>query len=115
MSVFVPEFSRLSKCALERLDRALRYELEKEMSMEKATYAVRQGMIAEGMKQMGPLRTRNGIGELIASVDEKTYYRWLQQEGPQIWHDKNFMKKFLKDNPECKAPRPVMKPTILVS
>lgn len=104
----------MSSKALDRLDIALRHELEKEISVEKATYAVRQGMVQQQLKDMGPLRTRDGLGQMIASIDENTYYRWIQQEGPQVFHDKKFMRKFLQDNPECRAPKPVTKAMVLV-
>lgn len=66
---------------------------------EKAQAEIRQAEIA---KQMDASKRIEGLGQLIGRVDARIFFRWWQQE-PGCWRDEGFIKKFLKDNPNCRA------------
>jgi hypothetical protein len=48
-------------------------------------------------------RRMDGLGELRASIPATAYHYWGQREGYDVWSDKNFMRKYLQDNPEVKV------------
>jgi len=113
MEIFIPDFDRLGSCGLDRLERELRFELQDQMSVEKMTYAVRQAMIQEELLERGPMRTIDGLGQHLGEIDARTFFRWDREE-PGCWNDRNWVRKYVKDNPEAAAPRPEMKTTVLV-
>jgi hypothetical protein len=49
-----------------------------------------------------------GLGQRTSVIPTRVYFRW-QQVDPHFWDDKNNVAKFLRDNPECRAARPVKK------
>jgi hypothetical protein len=53
-------------------------------------------------------RTVEGLGQRTSVIPTRVYFRW-QQVDPHFWDDKNNVAKFLRDNPECRAARPVKK------
>ena len=42
----------------------------------------------------------DGLGECHMRLDADVYFYWAQRYGPQIWHDKAFVKALKRDNPE---------------
>jgi hypothetical protein len=78
-------------------------EIQNQVVTEKAQYWVRQGAIAQREHSIGR-QVLDGLGQKVASIDGKTFFRWMQQEGHDFWHDKNNVRGFLRDNPECKVP-----------
>lgn len=41
-----------------------------------------------------------GIGRKVASIPGVAYHYWGQRLGYECWEDKQFIKEFLRDNPE---------------
>lgn len=39
--------------------------------------------------------------DLESVVPARTYFRWLQED-PHFWEDKGNVKRFMRDNPECR-------------
>lgn len=47
-------------------------------------------------------KTVDGIGQLVARIPPESFHFWGQHFGTyDCWKDKNFLREFLKDNPEC--------------
>lgn len=70
---------------------------------EKAASVIRQEHRAKALAAMGVQKTRDGLGQMIGSIDSRTYMRWHQM-APGCWSDPAFVRGFLKDNPQCRAP-----------
>jgi hypothetical protein len=68
---------------------------------EKARAVLRQAELARAMELEGVVKS-DGLGQKIGSIDSRTFMRWWQ-EFPGCWNDEGFIKKFLKDNPPCRA------------
>jgi len=47
-------------------------------------------------------RTMDGVGEMTASIDSRSYHYWAQKE-PGCWSDPKFNKEYLRDNPEARV------------
>lgn len=45
----------------------------------------------------------NGMGEMRAQIPATAYHYWGQREGYEVWQDKQFMRKYLQDNPEVRV------------
>ena len=69
---------------------------------EKARAIVRQAQLARAMELEGSVRTKEGLGQKIGSIDSRIFMRWWQ-EHQGCWMDEGFIKDFLKKNPECRA------------
>jgi len=75
-------------------------EFKRGWEFEKATYAIRQGRIGQAVKATGTgAKHANGLGQLRACIDARTYFRWMQEDR-NFWSDKSNREKFFKDNPE---------------
>lgn len=44
----------------------------------------------------------DGLGELSASIDSRSYAYWQQRE-PGCWGDAQFRREYLRDNPEARV------------
>jgi hypothetical protein len=44
-----------------------------------------------------------GLGELTARIPGVAYHFWGQKLGYDCWKDQEFLREFLRDNPECKV------------
>ena len=77
---------------------------------EKAAIRARQPLIAKELRDRGSA-WMDGIGQHMARIDSRVYWRWEQQY-PGFWRDKANVDKFLKDNPCYCAPgyRPTATP-----
>jgi hypothetical protein len=51
-------------------------------------------------------KTVDGLGQLTAIIPTDVYLRW-DQYAPGCWNDKQFGREFLRDNPSCRAAKPV--------
>lgn len=62
-------------------------------------------MIATGqmLQKTGSLATKEGLGQRVASIPARVYHRW-DQLYPGCWKDPEFVREFLTDNPQCRAP-----------
>lgn len=47
-------------------------------------------------------RAVEGLGGMSASIDPASYHYWQQRE-PGCWEDKQFMREYLRDNPEARV------------
>ena len=45
----------------------------------------------------------DGLGELTARIPGVAYHFWGQKLGYDCWKDQEFLREFLRDNPECKV------------
>lgn len=88
---------------LEGFERECRFAWEK----EKADYMARQQRAQQEIRET-PIKNIDGLGQLIGVFDARTYFRW-QEEDPWFWDDRQNVERFLQDNPECRAPKPVTK------
>jgi hypothetical protein len=48
-------------------------------------------------------RSVDGLGELTARIDNIAYHYWGKRIGYECWADKQFLKEFLRDNPEARV------------
>ena len=77
-------------------------ELRMEVAKEKVEYANRAARIAKVNQQLLP-DAIDGLGQKIASIDARAYFRW-EQEHPGCMTDKAFLREFVRDNPEARTP-----------
>lgn len=120
MAVFVPDLPAHGTRDATRLERELRFgdcaavvrklapsallrdvsrHLDAQVAAEKAGYQKRQAAIARANARV-ERRDVPGLGRLVADIDARTFFRW-QQHDAGFWLDKNNVRKFLRDNPEC--------------
>ena len=66
---------------------------------EKVQVELRQQQSARIMHQAGSLSIP-GVGQKVASIDPRLYFRMLHSFG----HEENWLKDFLADNPDLCAP-----------
>jgi len=45
----------------------------------------------------------DGLGECHMRVDQEVFWHWVHRYGREIWADKDFIKKFKRDNPEVRV------------
>jgi hypothetical protein len=79
------------------------------MSTVKAKAQAKQEAIYRNNKEAKPIE---GIGQLVASIPEDAFHYWGIRLGYECWEDKQFMKEFIRDNPEV-AVRNRMKRTMV--
>lgn len=83
-----------------QMARAIEDELRRGWHMEAMTAAVRQKQIA----QANPIRrTVEGVGQAMMSVDPIAYHYWGGRLGYQCWRDRQFVREFLRDNPDARV------------
>ncbi|MBO7521250.1 MAG: hypothetical protein J6T16_03315 [Opitutales bacterium] len=97
MGIVIPN---LTRSQADRLDRLYRYAVDKH-EMKRFNYMLRQRQIAAAAEKIDAVRF-SPLGEFIGAIDTHTFLRW-QQTDPDCWKDESFVKKFLKDNPECRG------------
>jgi len=54
----------------------------------------------------------DGVGRLVAKIPPDSFYYWSHILGPECWEDKQFLREFMRDNPEV-AVRNYTKKTIV--
>lgn len=97
-----------SQSWLDGFERELRLGFE----LEKATQKARA--IAAQQHENGVARKHiDGLGEKIATIDARTYFRWLQED-EDFWNDRSNVIRFVKDNPEYKPPAAEKKTMVVV-
>lgn len=87
---------------LQQWRREINDRVFREVPEEKARSVIRQAEIARIMEKSGSLNM-NGLGQKIGGVDRRTFFRWHQQY-PGCWSDKSFVREFLRDNENARAP-----------
>lgn len=77
-------------------------QAQRQAPAEKKEVTRRQLGIAKRMQAEGSRRI-NGIGQKIGGIDPRLYFRW-DQEHKGCWQNPEFVRDFLRDNPQCCAP-----------
>lgn len=57
----------------------------------------------------------DGLGQMTMRIDPDSYHYWGLRLGYACWKDKQFVKEYLRDNPECKVNSRPTKTTLVVS
>ena len=102
MDIVVPGFGDLTKEVME--------EFKTGWNMTAARAAVEQKKIAEIQQER---RTVHGIGRLRMQISPTAYHYWGKRLGYDCWRDKQFLREFERDNPECRVVSRSEKTTIL--
>ena len=87
---------------IEELRRAINDRVLRSVDDEKAKAVVRQAEIARVLEKTGSLRSE-GLGQRIGAIDSRVFFRWWQQYRG-CWQNEEFIKEFLRDNAQCRAP-----------
>ena len=96
--VFIPQFKEGNGSAfMKNLERYLKYEVD----LEKHEAAVRNEMVRKENREIGSAKV-DGLGQLKATIPAREYFRWHQAERG-CWGDKQFIKEWVRDNPDHKA------------
>lgn len=45
----------------------------------------------------------DGLGECHMRVDPTVFWHWVRRYGREIWNDKDFIRKFKRDNPDVRV------------
>ena len=85
------------------LERSIRLGINKEKVLQEQQ--MRDTARAEALIER---KTVNGLGQLSMVIPPSVYLQWHLSE-PGCWNDKKFKADFYRDNPECRASRPVKK------
>lgn len=48
-------------------------------------------------------RSIDGIGQFLMSVPADSFHYWGQREGYGCWRDRQFIREYGRDNPQCKV------------
>ena len=85
---------------LKEFCRHVRYEQD----FAKVMYKQREISAAQEAEYMRKMRTtqRDGLGQCIGLIPAKEFLLWHMNH-PGCWEDKQFIKEFLKDNPNLKV------------
>jgi hypothetical protein len=62
----------------------------------------------------GGERFTMSCGEMRFQVQPEFFHYWGQRLGYECWDNKEFVREFLRDNPECRVKNIARKPTITV-
>ena len=76
-------------------------ELRTGIMMEQVQALAQQKRIGQVNQQR--LKSMDGLGSKIASIDSTSYHHWGQRLGYNCWRDKQFVHEYLRDNPQAKA------------
>lgn len=81
------------------------YQLEKELRTGWQKNRVDAAIQAKRAAKYAQERHKSvdGLGQKIASIPPTAFHFWGQKLGYDCWNDKNFMREFLRDNPECRV------------
>lgn len=95
---FDPLEGALSEDFLKFLEAQVQSQVQEErLQARKVASQIWQALQADGSLYS------DGLGQKMGSIDQRTYYRWLDVY-PGCWHNKAFVNRFLKDNPQYLAP-----------
>lgn len=81
----------------------LRMEVERELLHGWRLREVKAEHEAKQIAHFGHTNEANdieGIGRLVARIPPDAYHMWGTRLGYECWSDKQFLKEFLRDNPE---------------
>jgi len=93
--------------------------LQKEMERELINgWRMRESVaMADSMKhghfnKFNEAREIDGLGRKTAEIPADSFHYWGQRLGYDCWKDKQFMKEFLRDNPQCAVTNYVKKTVV---
>ena len=66
--------------------------------------AIQQERVGRILRDMGPARPVDGLGEPIAKIQPDIFWAMRQKFGADCWRDKGFLKSFLRKNPAAAVP-----------
>ena len=96
--VFIPKWREGNGSSfMKNLEKYLKYEVD----LEQHEAAMRDALARKENREMGSARS-DGLGQLKATIPARDYFRWHQAE-PVCWGDKQFIKEWVRDNPDHKA------------
>ena len=96
--VFIPKWKEGNGSSfMKNLEKYLKYEVD----LEKSEVAMRDALSRKENREMGSARS-DGLGQLKATIPAREYFRWHQAERG-CWGDKQFIKEWVRDNPDHKA------------
>lgn len=74
-------------------------EIQRDVPKEKLKSQLNQEKLARIMRQAGST-TIDGIGQLVAKIDARTYFRNMAAHGEH----EDWLTDLIRDNPQCRAP-----------
>ena len=96
--VFIPKWKEGNGSSfMKNLEKYLKYEVD----LEQHEAAMRDAMARKENREMGSARS-DGLVQLKATIPARDYFRWHQAERG-CWGDKQFIKEWVRDNPDHKA------------
>lgn len=69
--------------------------------VEKVNARLRQRRVAAELG--GNRKAANGLGRPRLEVDTYAYHYWGKRLGYQCWKDRQFLREFERDNPDCRV------------
>jgi hypothetical protein len=93
----------------------LKHEVERELLRGWNMRAVKAQHEAKQIAQFGhsnEAKNIDGVGKLVARIPPDAFHMWGIRLGYECWEDKQFLKEFLRDNPEV-AVRNYCKKTVV--
>ena len=75
--------------------------LRGQMQREHESAYAEQARAAHAAKR--ETRSVEGMGELKARINPTSYHYWGKRLGYKCWDDRQFMKEYLRDNPESRV------------
>ena len=96
--VFIPKWKAGNGSSfMKNLEKYLKYEVD----LEQHEAAMRDALARKETRERGSARV-DGLGQLKATIPARDYFRWHQAERG-CWGDKQFIKEWVRDNPDHKA------------
>ena len=96
--VFIPKWKAGNGSSfMKNLEKYLKYEVD----LEQHEVAMRDALARKENREMGSARS-DGLGQLKATIPARDYFRWHHAERG-CWGDKQFIKEWVRDNPDHKA------------
>lgn len=98
--IVIPQWGHLGNGSqfMRNLDKTLRHELSMEYHEQK-----KRDEVARQIARVRGLRKVNGLGQEVAHIPARNFFRAMQQHGEECFGDKQFVKEWLRDNPSHRA------------
>lgn len=97
MSIIIP---KLSESEAAKMDRIYRFSLSRN-EIKKFNYMLRARRIKAMWDKFEPEKF-SPLGENVANIDLHTYIMWNNSH-QGCWDDAEFVREFVRDNPECRG------------
>lgn len=80
---------------------ALEGELRVGWELDQTIAKLRAGDVGRVASEVA--KSVDGLGECVARVDNISFHYWGKRLGYDCWNDKQFMKEYLRDNPQSRT------------